>query len=291
MIKSMTGFGKATGEVNLKKITVEIKSLNSKQADISIRIPSFYKDKELPLRSLINQNLERGKIDFNLFVELATEQSSLNINVELFKKYYADLSAIAADLGEKNKVDLISIITKMPDIMKSERMELDENEWAEINTIIEEALNHLNSFRIDEGKTLFDELFLRISNIEILLKKVDQYEPERTETVKGRILLNLEETIGKDNVNKDRFEQELIYYLEKYDVSEEKTRLNAHLNYFKETMNSSQSEGKKLGFITQEIGREINTLGSKANHADLQKIVVEMKDELEKIKEQVLNIL
>ncbi|PJA07633.1 MAG: YicC family protein [Flavobacteriales bacterium CG_4_10_14_0_2_um_filter_32_8] len=291
MIKSMTGFGKATGEVNLKKITVEIKSLNSKQADIFLRMPSLYKDKELSLRSLINQNLERGKIDFNLYVELSTEQSSLNINVDLFKKYYADLSAIAADLGEKNKVDLISIITKMPDIMKSERMELDENEWLKINEIIEDALHHLNVFRTDEGKTLFDELFLRISNIEILLKKVDQYEQVRIETVKERILTNLAETIGKDTINKDRFEQELIYYLEKYDVSEEKTRLNAHLNYFKETMNSTQSEGKKLGFITQEIGREINTLGSKANHADLQKIVVEMKDELEKIKEQVLNIL
>ena len=287
----MTGFGKATGEVNLKKITVEIKSLNSKQADISLRMPSFYKDKELPLRSLINQKLERGKIDFNLFVELSTEQSSLNINVELFKKYYADLSAIATDLGEKNKVDLISIITKMPDIMKSERMELDENEWIAINKIIEEALNHLNCFRTDEGKTLFDELFLRISNIETLLKKVDQYEHVRIDSVKERILNTLHETIGKDTFNKDRFEQELIYYIEKYDISEEKTRLNAHLNYFKETMNSSESEGKKLGFISQEIGREINTLGSKANHADLQKIVVEMKDELEKIKEQVLNIL
>lgn len=287
----MTGFGKATGEVNLKKITVEIKSLNSKQADISLRMPSFYKDKELPLRSLINQNLERGKIDFNLYVELSTEQTSLNINVELFKKYYADLSAIAADLGEKNNVDLISIITKMPDIMKSERMELDENEWIAINKIIDEALNHLNNFRVDEGKTLFDELFLRISNIETLLKKVNQYEQVRIDSVKERILNTLHETIGKDNINKDRFEQELIYYLEKYDVSEEKTRLNAHLNYFKETMNSSVSEGKKLGFISQEIGREINTLGSKANHADLQKIVVEMKDELEKIKEQVLNIL
>lgn len=287
----MTGFGKATGEVNLKKITVEIKSLNSKQADISLRMPSFYKDKELTLRSLINQNLERGKIDFNLYVELSTEQSSLNINVELFKKYYADLSAIVADLGEKNNVDLISIITKMPDIMKSERMELDENEWIEINKIIDEALNHLNNFRADEGKTLFDELFLRISNIETLLKKVNQYEQVRIDTVKERILNTLHETIGKDTINKDRFEQELIYYLEKYDVSEEKTRLNAHLNYFKETMNSSVSEGKKLGFISQEIGREINTLGSKANHADLQKIVVEMKDELEKIKEQVLNIL
>ena len=262
MIKSMTGFGKATGEVNLKKITVEIKSLNSKQADIFLRMPSLYKDKELSLRSLINQNLERGKIDFNLYVELSTEQSSLNINVDLFKKYYADLSAIAADLGEKNKVDLISIITKMPDIMKSERMELDENEWLKINEIIEDALHHLNVFRTDEGKTLFDELFLRISNIEILLKKVDQYEQVRIETVKERILTNLAETIGKDTINKDRFEQELIYYLEKYDVSEEKTRLNAHLNYFKETMNSTQSEGKKLGFITQEIGREINTLGS-----------------------------
>ena len=287
----MTGFGKATGEVNLKKINVEVKSLNSKQADISVRMPSFYKEKELPLRSLINQNLQRGKIEFNLYVELLEGQSSHNLNTDLFKKYYAELNAISEELGEKNNTDLISIVSRMPEIMKSEKMDLDEDEWTVIEKIIASALDNINEFRTAEGKTLEDELALRISNIESLLIQVDQYEQIRIEAVKARILNHLHETVGKDKVNNDRFEQELIYYLEKYDISEEKTRLTAHLNYFKETMTSNNSEGKKLGFITQEIGREVNTLGSKANHAEMQKIVVEMKDELEKIKEQVLNIL
>jgi len=287
----MTGFGKATGEINLKKISVEVRSLNSKQTDISVRIPSFYKEKELPLRSLISKNLERGKIDFSLYVELLEGQNSLTLNTTLFKKYYSELNAITEELQEKSNTDLISIITKMPDIMKSEKMDLDENEWAAISKIIEEALMNINEFRAAEGKTLKNELSFRIKNIELLLLQVEQYEPARVDLVKERILSNLQEIVGKDNVNNDRFEQELIYYLEKYDVSEEKTRLVAHLNYFKETMNSTVSEGRKLGFISQEIGREINTLGSKANHAELQKIVVKMKDELEKIKEQVLNIL
>ena len=291
MIKSMTGFGKATGEVNLKKISAEVKSLNSKQADISIRMPSFYKEKELPLRSLINQNLQRGKIEFNLYVELLEGQSSHHLNTTLFKKYYTELHAITEELGEKNNTDLIAIVTKMPEVMKAEKMDLDEGEWAEINNIIKIALNNINDFRETEGKTLEEELLLRINNIESLLLQINQYENARVKLVKERILNNLNEAIGKENVNNDRFEQELIYYMEKYDISEEKTRLTAHLNYFKETMNSKNSEGKKLGFISQEIGREINTLGSKANHADMQKVVVQMKDELEKIKEQVLNIL
>ena len=291
MIKSMTGFGKATGEVNLKKISAEVKSLNSKQADISIRMPSFYKEKELPLRSLINQNLQRGKIEFNLYVELLEGQSSHHLNTTLFKKYYTELHAITEELGEKNNTDLIAIVTKMPEVMKAEKMDLDEGEWAEINNIIKIALNNINDFRETEGKTLEEELLLRINNIESLLLQINQYENARVKLVKERILNNLNEAIGKENVNNDRFEQELIYYMEKYDISEEKTRLTAHLNYFKETMNSKNSEGKKLGFISQEIGREINTLGSKANHADMQKVVVQMKDELEKIKEQLLNIL
>lgn len=291
MIKSMTGFGKATGEINNKKITVEIKSLNSKQADVSVRLPSFYKEKELALRSTINKELERGKIEFNLYVELLGEQSNLQINQELFKKYYAELAAIATDLGEKDKTDLISIITKMPDILKNEREELDENEWVEINKVIVTAIANINNFRITEGKALQDELAARINNINELLNQVDQFDTARIDAVKERIKNHLKESVGEDNINKDRFEQELIYYIEKFDVTEEKTRLSTHLNYFIETMNSSISEGKKLGFISQEIGREINTLGSKANNADLQKIVVQMKDELEKIKEQALNIL
>jgi uncharacterized protein (TIGR00255 family) len=291
MIKSMTGYGKATGEINNKKISVEVKSLNSKQADINVRIPSFYKEKELPLRSFINKELQRGKIEFNLYVELLGGQSNNEINKDLFKKYFADLSSIADELGQTDKTDFMSIISKMPDVLKTEREELDDNEWNEINKVIVSALGKLNEFRISEGEALFEDLKLRISNISSLLNEVEKYDASRVEAIKERISNNLNEAVGENNVNKDRFEQELIYYIEKFDVTEEKTRLTTHLNYFLETANSPNSEGKKLGFIGQEMGREINTLGSKANNADLQKIVVQMKDELEKIKEQVLNIL
>ncbi|MBL4594088.1 MAG: YicC family protein [Flavobacteriales bacterium] len=287
----MTGFGKATGEVNNKKITVEIKSLNSKQADIFVRMPSFYKEKELPLRSKISKNLERGKIEFNLYAELLGDSSSLNLNKELFKKYYEEFNDAANDVDPEHNSDIVAIISKMPDLLKAERSELDENEWIEVSKIIEDALTEINDFRSTEGSSLEKELTLRVDNISKLLKSVEQYEKERIETVKTRILNNLKEVVADAKIDKDRFEQELIYYIEKYDVTEEKIRLSQHCTYFIETMNSSISEGKKLGFITQEMGREINTLGSKANHSELQKIVVQMKDELEKIKEQILNIL
>ncbi|MCB9360566.1 MAG: YicC family protein [Flavobacteriales bacterium] len=292
MIKSMTGFGKATAEVNNKKISVEIKSLNSKQADMFVRLPSFYKEKELPIRSLINKELERGKIEFNLYVELLAEQSSVNLNKDLFKKYYTELKEVLSELNEtESNENLVSIVAKMPDVYKSEKTELDENEWLEIEKTIKEAIIELDNFRKDEGKSLREELTLRINNIVSLLTEVEQYDEERINTVKERISNHLKEAVGEQNINNDRFEQELIFYIEKFDVTEEKTRLTTHCNYFLETLDSDISEGKKLGFISQEIGREINTLGSKANHAEIQKIVVKMKDELEKIKEQALNIL
>jgi len=287
----MTGFGKATGEVNNKKVTVEIKSLNSKQADISVRMPSFYKEKELALRSFINKNLQRGKIELNLYAELLGENSNTKLNTDLFKKYYAEFRSAADEVNPNHNSDLISIISKMPDLMKSEREELNENEWASVFKIIEEAFTKINEFRTAEGNSLERELTLRVNNITKLLDNVEQYEQVRIETVKTKILVHLKEVVEDSKINKDRFEQELIYYLEKYDLTEEKIRLSQHCNYFKETMKSSISEGKKLGFICQEMGREINTLGSKANHSELQKIVVQMKDELEKIKEQILNIL
>jgi len=287
----MTGFGKATGEVNLKKINVEIKSLNSKQADISVRMPSFYKEKELPLRSMISKNLTRGKIELNLYVELKNEQKSLTINKELFKKYYTEFKNLAEELNEPVSADLTAIISKFPDVLKSEKNELDESEWVAIDLVIKNAIEQLQEFRLTEGQTLADELNLRITNIETLLTQVEQFEQVRIDTVKDRIKTNLNEIVNKEGYNSDRLEQEMIFYIEKYDVTEEKTRLAAHINYFRVTMDSDISEGKKLGFIGQEIGREINTLGSKANNADLQKIVVQMKDELEKIKEQILNIL
>jgi uncharacterized protein (TIGR00255 family) len=291
MVKSMTGFGKATGEINNKKITVEIKSLNSKQADISVRMPSFYKAKELPLRSLINKNLQRGKIEFNLYAELLGGKSTLHLNKELFKQYYDQFNEAAKEVNPNHNSDLIGVISKMPDLMKSEKTELDEDEWTAVFTIIENAFAEINDFRKTEGDSLKAELTLRVSNISDLLLNVEQYEEERITTVRNKILNNLKEVIDESSINKERFEQELIYYIEKYDVTEEKTRLAQHCKYFEETMDSEISEGKKLGFICQEMGREINTLGSKANHVELQKIVVQMKDELEKIKEQILNIL
>ena len=291
MVKSMTGFGKATGEVNNKKITVEIKSLNSKQADISVRMPSFYKEKELTLRSLINKNLQRGKIELNLYAELLGESSNLHLNKELFEKYYNEFNSTANEIDPNHNSDIVSIISKLPDVMKSERAELDKSEWTSVLDVIETALKEINAFRKTEGKSLEDELTLRVDNISDLLTKVELYEQERIETVKARIITNLKEVVDEKKIDKDRFEQELIYYIEKYDVTEEKTRLSQHCKYFMETMSSTISEGKKLGFICQEMGREINTLGSKANHSELQKIVVQMKDELEKIKEQILNIL
>ena len=287
----MTGFGKATGEVNQKKITVEVKSLNSKQADISVRMPSFYKEKELTLRSLINKNLQRGKIELNLYAELLGETSSLHLNQELFEKYYNEFDAAAKSVNPNHNSDIVGIISKLPDLMKSERSELDKDEWVGVLSIIENALTEINDFRQTEGKSLEDELTLRVNNISDLLVRVEQYEQERIETVKARIITNLKDVVDEKKIDKDRFEQELIYYIEKYDVTEEKIRLAQHCKYFMETMNSNISEGKKLGFICQEMGREINTLGSKANHVELQKIVVQMKDELEKIKEQILNIL
>jgi uncharacterized protein (TIGR00255 family) len=291
MIKSMTGFGKATGEINNKKITVEVKSLNSKQADIFVRMPSFYKEKELPLRSVINKSLERGKIEFNLYAELLGGNSNLNLNSDLFKKYYQEFSAVAQEVDPNNNADIISIISRMPDLLKSERSELDESEWKGVFKIIEKALLEIDEFRCTEGLSLENELKLRVNNISELLMSVEQYEKERIETVRTKILNNLKEIVDESSINKDRFEQELIYYIEKFDITEEKIRLAQHCTYFIETMDSDISEGKKLGFICQEMGREINTLGSKANHSELQKIVVQMKDELEKIKEQILNIL
>ncbi|MDG1476477.1 MAG: DUF1732 domain-containing protein, partial [Vicingaceae bacterium] len=260
-------------------------------ADISVRMPSFYKEKELTLRSLIIKSLQRGKIELNLYVELLGESSNLQLNKDLFEKYYNEFDAAAKNVNPNHNSDIVAIISKLPDVMKSERTELDKSEWAGVLTVIENALLEINAFRITEGKSLDDELTLRVNNISSLLDKVELYEQERIETVKARIISNLKEVVEDSKIDKDRFEQELIYYIEKYDITEEKIRLAQHCKYFIETMNSDISEGKKLGFICQEMGREINTLGSKANHSELQKIVVQMKDELEKIKEQILNIL
>ncbi|MBE7443579.1 MAG: YicC family protein [Flavobacteriales bacterium] len=286
----MTGFGKATAEINGKKFSIEIKTLNSKQADVSVRMPSLFKEKEFAIRSLINQELERGKIDFSLGFETLGETNNFSVNKDLFKKYYNELAVMANELGQ-NGVDLFTIVSRMPDVFKTDKQELEETEWQKVNELIIEAINATNNFRITEGETLQQELLQRTANILSLLKQVDVFEPKRLEVVKERIATHLAEAIGKENINKDRFEQELIFYIEKFDVTEEKTRLTTHCNYFIETIKNNLSEGRKLGFITQEMGREINTLGSKANNVDIQMLVVQMKDELEKIKEQTLNVL
>jgi len=286
MIQSMTGFGKSSLQLPTKKITVEIKSLNSKGLDLNVRMPSVYREMELSLRNQISQQLERGKIDFSLYIEVTGEETSTKVNAPIVRAYIAQMRDI---LPEADTTELMKMAVRMPDALKTERDEIDENEWAEIQKVITEALVNINQFRKDEGESLENEFQSRIANIRQLMNDAVSYDAERVETVKGRLRTALEEL--QANVDENRFEQELIFYLEKYDITEEKVRLGNHLDYFIETLNGKEANGRKLGFITQEMGREINTMGSKSNHSEMQKLVVMMKDELEKIKEQVLNVL
>lgn len=286
MIQSMTGFGKAILQIANKKISVEIKSLNSKGLDLNTRVPSMYREKELGLRNVLAQELERGKIDFSLFIEINGEETSAKINAPIIKSYIAQMLAV---LPEADATELMKMAVRMPDALKIEREEVDEKEWEEINKAIATALENIHQFRLDEGKSLEKEFQLRIANIRNYMEKTLELDPIRVENIKIKLQTAIHEL--KVNVDENRFEQELIYYLEKLDITEEKVRLTNHLNYFLETMQSDEALGRKLNFITQEIGREINTMGSKANHAEMQKLVVQMKDELEKIKEQVLNVL
>ena len=286
MIQSMTGFGKATLQLPTKKITVEVKSLNSKGLDLSVRMPSLYREMELVLRNQIALNLERGKVDFSIFIESTAEQTSTKVNVPIVKAYIKQLREVYADADE---TELMKMAVRMPDTMKIERDEIDENDWIQIQTVIEEALQNILNFRRDEGASLEKEFQLRIGNIRQYMTDALALDPERVQAIKDRLQTAISEL--KVNVDENRFEQELIYYLEKLDITEEKVRLTNHLDYFLETINGTEANGRKLGFITQEMGREINTMGSKSNHAQMQKLVVQMKDELEKIKEQVLNVL
>jgi uncharacterized protein (TIGR00255 family) len=282
----MTGFGKASLQLPTKKITVEIKSLNSKGLDLNTRMPSVFREMELSVRNQISQRLERGKVDFSLFVEVTGEETSSKINVPIVKGYIQQMKAVIPNADE---TELMKMAVRMPDALKTERDELDENEWKQIQTVIDEALENILQFRKDEGTSLEKEFQLRITNIKKFMNDAVSYDAERVETVKTRLRTALEEL--KVSVDENRFEQELIFYLEKYDITEEKVRLTNHLHYFLETLKGTEANGRKLGFITQEMGREINTMGSKSNHSEMQKLVVQMKDELEKIKEQVLNVL
>jgi uncharacterized protein (TIGR00255 family) len=286
MIQSMTGFGKATLQLPTKKITVEIKSLNSKGLDLNTRMPSVFREMELGLRNQLSSRLERGKIDFSLYVEITGEETSSKINVPIVRGYINQMKAVIPNADE---TELMKMAVRMPDALKTERDEIDENEWKNIQTVIDEALENIAQFRKDEGVSLEKEFLHRIANIMTLMNNAVSYDAERVETVKTRLRTALDEL--KENVDENRFEQELIFYLEKYDITEEKVRLENHLNYFIETIAGTEANGRKLGFITQEMGREINTMGSKSNHTEMQKLVVMMKDELEKIKEQVLNVL
>lgn len=289
--KSMTGFGKATHEIPGKKITVEIRSLNSKQLDLNLRIPYLYKEKELELRTEIGKQLERGKVDVTVFTETTQESTPTSLNKTLAKAYFNELKSLSEELNEGTE-NLLSIVVKMPDVLKAERetVELDEKEWNEVKATVNRAIEAFQKFRDDEGKSLENEFNNRIGIIAKLLNEVLQLDDARVSNIKNRIKNNLEEVIDTNKIDQNRFEQELIYYIEKLDITEEKLRLKTHLNYFNDTMKEPGS-GRKLGFISQEIGREINTIGSKANDAGMQKLVVQMKDELEKIKEQLLNVL
>ncbi len=285
MIQSMTGFGRHVIQLPSKKITIEIKSLNSKSLDLNARIPSAYREKELELRKTIASSLVRGKVDFGLYIEITGSETTSVVNETVVRQYMKQLSAIAD--GEDLK--FLEMAVRLPDAFKTERKDIDKDEYATILDALKIALIEINAFRTEEGKMLEKDFTERVDTLKMLAEKVEQMDIERIPTIRGR----LEKAVSdlKAELDANRFEQELIYYLEKYDITEEKVRLANHLNYFLSTMESKDSNGKKLGFISQELGREINTIGSKANYAPMQQLVVQMKDELEKIKEQMLNVL
>jgi uncharacterized protein (TIGR00255 family) len=290
MTQSMTGFGKATVEFPSKKINIEIRSLNSKQLDLNTRIPSVYREKEVEIRTILSQTIERGKVDFIIYIEQTNASISSQINLGAIESYYAQIKDAAEKLGITPPEDWFSIILRLPETIKTDVSELDEKEWNAVKNAIGEALKSFNEFRKQEGAMLENIFINKINTIEELSKKIEKYEPERIEHIKSKIQ-DASKKLELSMFDENRFEQELIFYIEKLDINEEKTRLNNHLKYFLETIKTEKSQGRKLGFIVQEIGREINTLGSKSNHAEMQKIVVQMKDELEQIKEQVLNVL
>ena len=292
MIQSMTGYGKATAELSDKKINVEIKSLNSKAMDLSTRIAPLYREKEIEIRNEFAKALDRGKVDFSLWIDKKDACELITpINQDVVVAYYERIRTISETTGIPAPEDWFSTLLRMPDVMtKNDIQELSEEEWKAVHATVLQAIQNLVDFRIQEGAALEKKFREKISNIAKLLTSVDPYEKERVEKIKERITDALEKTISVD-YDKNRLEQELIYYIEKLDINEEKQRLSNHLKYFINTMEDGSGQGKKLGFIAQEMGREINTLGSKSNHAEMQKIVVQMKDELEQIKDQVLNVM
>ncbi len=291
MIKSMTGYGKAEFETGNKKITIELKSLNSKQLDINSRIPALYREKDIVIRKEISEKLVRGKFDFSLYIENLGTGTNSAINENIVTQYYKQLSSIQQNLGVPVTEDIMQSIMRLPDTVKTVYEELNEEEWTVIFSNFKKVVLAVDQFRLQEGTALDKDIRNNVSEIDKLLEQVTPFEKQRIENVRGKITDSLKEFDLNGNMDKNRFEQELIYYIEKLDINEEKVRLANHCSYFMETLESNDSVGKKLGFIAQEIGREINTLGSKANESNIQRIVVQMKDSLERIKEQMLNVL
>jgi len=291
MIKSMTGYGKAIAETPQKKITIEIKSLNSKQLDLNTRLPWLYREKDSEIRTLISQKLDRGKIDFSIFIDSIDQEVATVINKSAVRNYYSQFRDIAAELDIKLDDQIFSAIMKLPETLKTEKSEIPEEEWELVWNQLKESVKILDLYRIEEGNSIMSDLGKCIEKILALLEKIGAFEEGRLRKIREKLNSMLVENIGVENIDKNRFEQELIYYIEKFDINEEKVRLKTHCDYFIETMNTEAPNGKLLNFICQEIGREINTIGSKANDASIQKLVVMMKDELEKIKEQTSNVL
>jgi uncharacterized protein (TIGR00255 family) len=291
MIKSMTGYGKAIAENKQKKVTIEIRSLNSRQLDVSIKVPWLYKDKETEIRNIISQNLDRGKIDLTILIDNHDEDMVPVINKTVVRNYITQLKEVSSEMGIRFDEQILSTVMRMPEAMKAEKPDLSAEEWNYTRSCINEALKMVDNHRIEEGKSIEADIKNCLKKILRSLEEVEKFEAGRIERVRERLKSILAENAGTENIDKNRFEQELIFYLEKFDINEEKVRLRKHCEYFLETTEASAPNGKILSFIAQEMGREINTIGSKANDASIQKLVVMMKDDLEKIKEQTLNIL
>ena len=290
MIKSMTGFGRAAGEVNGTMVTVEIRSLNSKFLELGLRMPKAFNEKEMELRSQFMKEFERGKVDVSIIMANGTDDQQLTFNRDLIKAYIKEFKTIEKE-NKISPTDYLRLVTGLPNVMSAKKTAVDETTWKKIEKLIKTAVQAFNAFRLQEGKLLEEEFAGRLKSIEKHLKIIEKLEPERIKSFRARINQSLAEVVENVKIDQNRFEQEMIYYIEKLDVSEEKFRLRSHCNYYMESLKSKDANGKKLGFIIQEIGREINTLGSKANHAAMQQHVVEMKDDLEKMKEQIANVL
>lgn len=289
----MTGYGKAECKLKNKTVSIELKSLNSRQIDIYTRLPNLYREKDLELRNILVNLLKRGKVELTITIEYSDEERASIINSDIVKDYYKQLQSVIKDLDINSQEPLLQIIMRLPEVIKTDTEELDSGEWKTIMDSINSTINELDNFRKQEGMALGRDLFHRLDLIESYLEEINKFEKRRIENIKKRLTGNLNEWVSKENIDLTRFEQELVYYLEKLDITEEKIRLKNHCKYFRDVMNGNENEpiGKKLGFISQEIGREINTMGAKASDFDIQKLIVMMKDELEKIKEQLNNIL